>query len=52
LIGKYRGNRPLGRKMSSRWENNIKMDLRKVGVDFNVSGMGPVGGLCEHQNAG
>ena len=30
LVGKPEGKRPLGRPWS-RWENNIKMDLQKVG---------------------
>jgi hypothetical protein len=29
LVGKPEGRRPLGRP--SRWEDNIKMDLREVG---------------------
>jgi hypothetical protein len=30
LVGKPEGNRPLGRRRR-RWEDNIKMDLQKVG---------------------
>ena len=30
LVGKPEGKRPLGRPRS-RWEDNIKMDLQKVG---------------------
>ena len=30
LVGKPEGRRPLGRPRR-RWEDNIKMDLRKVG---------------------
>jgi len=30
LVGKPEGKRPLGRPRR-RWEDNIKMDLRKVG---------------------
>jgi hypothetical protein len=30
LVGKPEGRRPLGRPRH-RWEDNIKMDLRKVG---------------------
>ena len=30
LVGKPKGNRPLGRPRR-RWENNIKMDLQEVG---------------------
>ena len=32
LVGKPEGKRPLGRRRR-RWEDNIKMDLRKVGCD-------------------
>jgi hypothetical protein len=32
LVGKAEGKRPLGRPRS-RWENNIKMDLRETGID-------------------
>ena len=31
LVGKPEGKRPLGRPRR-RWEDNIKMDLREVGV--------------------
>jgi hypothetical protein len=31
LVGKPEGKRPLGRPRR-RWEDNIKMDLRKIGV--------------------
>jgi hypothetical protein len=31
LVGRPEGNRPLGRPRR-RWENNIKMDLRKTGI--------------------
>jgi len=31
LVGKPKGKRPLGRPRH-RWEDNIKMDLQKVGV--------------------
>jgi hypothetical protein len=30
LVGKPEGNRPFGRPRL-RWEDNIKMDLRKIG---------------------
>jgi hypothetical protein len=30
LVGKSEGKRPLGRR-SSKWDDNIKMDLREVG---------------------
>jgi hypothetical protein len=32
LVGKSEGKRPLGRTRR-RWENNIKMDLREIGID-------------------
>jgi hypothetical protein len=32
LVGKPKGKRPLGRPRR-RWEDNIKMDLRDVGID-------------------
>jgi hypothetical protein len=32
LIGRPEGKRPLGRP-GRRWENNIKMDLREIGID-------------------
>jgi hypothetical protein len=32
LVGKPEGKRPLGRPRR-RWEDNIMMDLRKVGID-------------------
>jgi hypothetical protein len=32
LVGRPEGKRPLGRP-SRRWEDNIKMDLREIGID-------------------
>jgi hypothetical protein len=32
LVGRPEGKRPLGRRRR-RWEDNIKMDLREIGVD-------------------
>jgi hypothetical protein len=32
LVGRPEGKRPLGR-FRRRWEDNIKMDLRAVGID-------------------
>jgi hypothetical protein len=32
LVGSPEGKRPLGRPRS-RWEDNIKMDLREIGID-------------------
>jgi hypothetical protein len=30
FVGKYEGKRPL-RRLRSRWEDNIRMDLREIG---------------------
>jgi hypothetical protein len=32
LVGRFEGKRPLGRP-KRRWEDNIKMDLREIGID-------------------
>jgi hypothetical protein len=32
LVGRPQGKRPLGRSRR-RWEDNIKMDLREIGID-------------------
>jgi hypothetical protein len=32
LVGRPKAKRPLGR-LRRRWEDNIKMDLRKIGID-------------------
>jgi hypothetical protein len=32
LVGRPKGKRPLGRHRH-RWENNIKLDLREIGID-------------------
>jgi hypothetical protein len=32
LVGKPKGKRPL-RRPRCRWEDNIKMDLREIGID-------------------
>jgi hypothetical protein len=32
LVGRPEGKRPLGRRRR-RWEDNIKMDLREIGID-------------------
>jgi hypothetical protein len=49
--GKLEGKRPL-RRPRSRWEDGIRMDLRKIGLggcglDSTVSGQRPVAGCCE-----
>jgi len=48
LVGKPEGKRPLGRP-GRRWEDNIKMDFRKVGcgLDRAGSGYGQVASTCE-----
>jgi hypothetical protein len=33
LVAKFGGKRPLGR-ISHRWEDNIKMDLREIGWEI------------------
>jgi hypothetical protein len=42
------------RKITPRWDDNIKMDLREIGwgygLDLSGSGQGPVAGYCEHGN--
>jgi hypothetical protein len=49
LVGRPEGKRPLGRHRR-RWEDNIKLDLREIGI--NGSGLGPLGGggFCEHSD--
>jgi hypothetical protein len=32
LVGRPKGNRPLG-SCRRRWEDNIKLDLREIGID-------------------
>jgi len=32
LVGRPEGKRPLGRP-SHRWEDNIELDLREIGID-------------------
>jgi hypothetical protein len=32
LVGRHEAKRPLGRPRR-RWEDNIKMDLREIGID-------------------
>jgi hypothetical protein len=50
---KSEGKRRLGRSRC-RWENNIKMDLKEIGLEYGVdssgSGQGPLSGICEHAN--
>jgi hypothetical protein len=49
LVRKPEGKRPLGRPRR-RWEDNIKMNLRKIGIDSAGSGYDPLAGFCEHGN--
>jgi hypothetical protein len=35
LVGRHEGKRPLGRPRR-RWEYNIKMDLREIGIDVAI----------------
>ena len=57
LVEKPEGRRPLGR-LTRRWEDNIKMHLRYVGLgnglDRSRSGQGQVAGSCEcgHEPSG
>jgi hypothetical protein len=39
LVGKPEGRRPLGRPRR-KWESNIKMDLREVGLGYNLNRCG------------
>jgi len=47
LVGRPEGKRPLGGPRR-RWDDNIKMDLREIGIDG--SGWGPMAGFCKHDN--
>jgi hypothetical protein len=49
LVGRPEYKRPLGRP-SHRWEDNIKMDFRKIGMDSAGSGQSPMVSFCEHGN--
>jgi hypothetical protein len=53
LVGRSEGKRPLGRPRR-RWQDNIKMDLREIGIDeencIQLAQESPVAGLCEHGN--
>jgi hypothetical protein len=48
LVGKHEGKRPLGRPRS-RWEDEIRMDLREIGlgvwIGFDWLRIGTGGGL-------
>jgi hypothetical protein len=52
LVGRPEGKRPLGRPRR-RWENNMKLDLREIGIDGAnciqlAQDKGPMAGFCEH----
>jgi hypothetical protein len=52
LVARPEGKRPLGRPRR-RWENNIKMDLREIGIDGAnwirlAQGRVQWRGFCEH----
>jgi hypothetical protein len=47
LVGRPEGKRPLGRQRR-RWEDNIKLELREIGIDGANWIQGPVAGFCEH----
>jgi len=48
LVGKPKGKRLLGRPRC-RWEDNIKLDLREIGIaGFGWLRIGSSGRLCEH----
>jgi hypothetical protein len=53
LVGRPEGKRLLGR-YRRRWDDNIKLDLREIGIDGAnwIAGTleGPVAGFCEHGN--
>jgi hypothetical protein len=49
LVGRPEGKRPLGRPRH-RWEYNIKMDLREIGIDVANWIQLTQAGLCEHGN--
>jgi hypothetical protein len=53
LVRKPEGMRPF-RRPRHRWEDNIRMDLRKLGwevVDWmHMAQEGPVAGSCKHSN--
>jgi hypothetical protein len=53
LVGRPEGKKLLARPRR-RWEDNINMDLREIGINRELdsagSGYGPVAGFCEHGN--
>jgi hypothetical protein len=53
LVGRPEEKRPVWRLMRS-WPDNIKMDLRKIGIDganwFGWLRIGSNEGICEHSN--
>jgi hypothetical protein len=53
LVGRLEGKRSLGRPRR-RWEDNIKMDLREIGIDgmkwIQLAQKSPTASFCEHGN--
>jgi hypothetical protein len=53
LVGMPEGKRPLGRPRR-RWEDNIKMDLREIGMGvdnrFLLAQKSPIASICEYDN--
>jgi hypothetical protein len=53
LVGRPEGKRPLGRPRR-RWEDNIKLDLREIGIDgtnwIELAQDSQVAGFCKHGN--
>jgi hypothetical protein len=52
LVGTSKGKKPLGRPRH-RWEDNINMDLREIGIDgahWIRLAQGPTAGFCENVN--
>jgi hypothetical protein len=53
LVRRSEGKRPL-RRPKRRWGDNIKMDLRKVGIDganwIRLAQDSPLTGFCEYGN--
>jgi hypothetical protein len=48
--GKSEGTKVL-RKLRSRWEDNVQVDIKKMGEDYVLdSGRGPLAGSCERSN--
>jgi hypothetical protein len=54
LVGKLDGKGPLRGPRRHRWDDNVELNLKEIGMevvlDSSVSGLGLVAGLCEHGN--